>query len=84
MWLAVKKATIHPNLSRVVRVLIVNIHGKQHDMKSADELYAAAVAGGPEDFAPIVERHQDAVFGVALVRMRNFHEAQDIAQENVS
>ena len=43
-------------------------------------LAAAALAGGPEAFAPIVERYQDAVFAVALARVRDFHAAQDIAQ----
>jgi RNA polymerase sigma-70 factor (ECF subfamily) len=45
------------------------------------ELFAAAMAGGPEAFAPIVKRYQDAVFGVALARLTNFHDAQDIAQQ---
>ena len=45
------------------------------------ELYAAAMAGGPEAFAPIVERYRDAVFGVALARLRDFHGAEDVAQE---
>ena len=43
-------------------------------------LVAAALAGGPEAFAPIVERYQDAVFGVALARVGSFHDAQDVAQ----
>ena len=33
-------------------------------MKTDEELVAAAMAGGPEAFAFIVERYQDAVFGV--------------------
>jgi len=36
--------------------------------------------GGPEAFSPIVERYQDALFGIALARVRHFHEAEDIAQ----
>jgi RNA polymerase sigma-70 factor (ECF subfamily) len=44
------------------------------------ELHAAALAGGPEAFAPIVRRYQDAVFGVALARLGDFHEAEDVAQ----
>ncbi len=44
------------------------------------ELVASALAGGPEAFGPIVERYQDAVFGVALARVSNFHDAQDVAQ----
>ena len=50
-------------------------------MKSDPELFAAAMAGGPEAFAPIVERYQDAVFGIALARLRDFHEAEDVAQQ---
>ena len=48
-----------------------------HDL----ELVAAAMAGGPEAFSPIVEHYQDAVFGIALARLGDFHEAQDVAQE---
>jgi len=50
-------------------------------MRSDAELFAVAMAGGPEAFAPVVERYQDAVFGIALTRLRNFHEAEDVAQE---
>ena len=50
-------------------------------MKDDEQLHAAAMAGGPEAFAPIVERYQDAVFGVALARLRSFHDAQDVAQQ---
>jgi RNA polymerase sigma-70 factor (ECF subfamily) len=39
------------------------------------------VQGGPEAFAPIVEQYQDAVFGIALARLRDFHNAQDVAQQ---
>lgn len=49
-------------------------------MKDDAQLLAAERAGGPEEFAPIVERYQHAVFGVALARLRNFHDAQDVAQ----
>ncbi len=49
-------------------------------MKCDAELYAAAMGGGPEAFAPIVERYQDAVFGIALARLGNFHDAEDVAQ----
>ena len=50
-------------------------------MKDDLELVAAAVYGGPEKFGPIVERYQDAVFAIALARLRNFHDARDIAQD---
>jgi len=50
-------------------------------MKSDAELVGAARSEGPEAFGPIVERYADAVFGVALARLRNFHEAEDAAQQ---
>ena len=49
-------------------------------MTDDQTLVADALAGGPEAFAHIVERYQSAVFSVALARVRNFHEAEDIAQ----
>jgi RNA polymerase sigma-70 factor (ECF subfamily) len=50
-------------------------------MKDDVALVVAALSGGPEMFSPIVERYQDAVFAVALARLRNFDDAEDIAQE---
>lgn len=50
-------------------------------MTSDAELFADAIAGGPEAFAPIVDRYQDAVFGIALARLRDFHRAEDVAQQ---
>ena len=35
---------------------------------------------GPEAFAPIIERYKEAVFAVALARLRRFHDAEDVAQ----
>ena len=49
-------------------------------MEEDQDLVASALAGGPEAFAPIVQRYQGAVFGVALARVRDFHDAEDIAQ----
>ena len=43
-------------------------------------LVAQALDGGPESFGPIVVRYKDAVFGVALARLRNFHDAEDLTQ----
>jgi RNA polymerase sigma-70 factor (ECF subfamily) len=54
--------------------------GEQHEVKSDAELHADAIAGGPEAFGPIVERYKDAVFGIALARVRDFHAAEDVAQ----
>jgi len=54
--------------------------GKPQPVKSDAELYAAAMAGGPEAFCPIVERYKDALFGIALARVGDFHAAEDVAQ----
>lgn len=54
--------------------------GKRHEVKSDAELHADAIAGGPEAFGPIVERYKDAVFGIALARVGDFHAAEEIAQ----
>ncbi len=43
-------------------------------------LVARALEGGPEAFGPIIVRYKDAVFGVALARLRNFHDAEDLTQ----
>jgi len=50
-------------------------------MEDDAELYRAALAGGAEAFAPIVQRYADAVFGIALARVGDFHDAQDVAQQ---
>jgi len=50
-------------------------------MENDVTLVAAALSGGPEMFGPIIERYQDVVFAVALARLGNFHDAEDIAQE---
>lgn len=50
-------------------------------MKNDVALVMAALSGDPQKFGPIVERYQDAVFAVALARLGNFHDAEDIAQE---
>ncbi len=38
------------------------------------------IQNGPEAFGAIVTRYQNAVFGVALSRLRNFHDAEDLIQ----
>ncbi len=50
-------------------------------MKADADLVAEALAGGSGAFRPILDRYQDAVFGIALTRLRDFHEAEDVAQE---
>ena len=40
-----------------------------------------ALEGGPEAFNLIVRRYQSAIFGVALARLSDFHDAQDVAQQ---
>ena len=49
-------------------------------MKGDAALVAAVLANGVEAFGLIVERYKDAVFGVALARLHNFHDAEDITQ----
>jgi len=49
-------------------------------MVDDEVLVADSLAKGPEAFSPIVKRYQSAVFGVALARVRDFHEAEDISQ----
>ena len=44
-------------------------------------LVRAALDGGPDGFAPIVARYKDMVFAVALSRLGNFHDAEDVAQK---
>ncbi|MDA0746212.1 MAG: RNA polymerase sigma factor [bacterium] len=43
-------------------------------------LVALVIQNGPEAFGAIVTRYQNAVFGVALSRLRNFHDAEDLTQ----
>ena len=49
-------------------------------MKNDSTLVKDALDNGAESFSPIVERYKDAVFGVALMRVRNFEDAEDVAQ----
>ena len=53
----------------------------QAEAVEAVELVCGALNGGPAAFGPIVQRYQSAVFGVAVVRLGNFHEAEDVAQQ---
>lgn len=50
-------------------------------MKSDAVLVADALSGGPEAFGPVVERYQRAVFAVAVARLKDFDQAEDLAQE---
>lgn len=43
-------------------------------------LVAEVYRRGAEAFAPIVERYKEAVFAVALSRLRRFDDAEDVAQ----
>ena len=43
-------------------------------------LVAEALSGGPEAFAQIIHHYKSIVFGVAVARVRDFHDAEDIAQ----
>ena len=45
------------------------------------DLVKRALCGGADTFRPIVDRFQSAVFAVALPRVRDFHLAEDVAQQ---
>ena len=45
------------------------------------QLVTSALANPPGGFGPIIERYKDAVFGVSLARLRNFHDAEDVSQQ---
>lgn len=55
-------------------------HSDLGEEPSDAALVANALTNGPQAFAPIIERYKDAVFGVALSRLRNFHDAEDLTQ----
>ena len=44
-------------------------------------LVAETRRGNLEAFAELVQRFQDAVYGVALARLGNWHDAEEVAQE---
>lgn len=54
---------------------------KPDDPREDAALVAAALGNGFEAFAAIVERYKDALFGVALARLGNLHDAEDVAQQ---
>ena len=73
---------VGPNLLAVVFDIVCGSFGENaRKMKADEKMVAEALAGGPEAFEPIVRRYQDAVFGVALARLQDFHEAEDVAQQ---
>lgn len=45
------------------------------------DLVSRALSDGPETFRPIVDRYQRVVFGIALSRLRDYHRAEDVAQQ---
>ena len=63
---------------------MIDIHIEDRKMvadgRDDGTLVALALRGGPEAFGPIIERYKGAVFGVALSRLRNFHDAEDLTQ----
>ena len=50
------------------------------DAQDDAALVALTIQEGPKAFGEIVARYKDAVFGVALSRLRNFHDAEDLTQ----
>jgi RNA polymerase sigma-70 factor (ECF subfamily) len=49
-------------------------------MKSDEQLVEETLSGESQTFGPIVERYRDAVFGIALSRLNDFADAEDVAQ----
>jgi RNA polymerase sigma-70 factor (ECF subfamily) len=77
-----QKVGIPPNLLGHLRDIYDEDRKRgTNTMKDDVALVAAALSGGPEKFSPIIERYQGVVFAVALARLGNFHDAEDIAQE---
>lgn len=56
--------------------------GRKIHVNAPDDatLVALTIEEGPTAFGEIVKRYKDAVFGVALSRLRNFHDAEDLTQ----
>jgi RNA polymerase sigma-70 factor (ECF subfamily) len=50
-------------------------------MESDAKLIERVLAGDKDSFRPLVQRYQDAVFGVAVGRTGNFADAEEIAQD---
>lgn len=50
------------------------------DGQDDETLVARVLNGDHEAFGAIIGRYKDAVFGVALSRLRNFHDAEDLTQ----
>ncbi|GAI50573.1 unnamed protein product, partial [marine sediment metagenome] len=50
-------------------------------MESDSDLVQRTLAGETESFRALVERYQDAVYGVALSKTGSFADAEDLAQE---
>ena len=75
------------NLAGVYRRIITMAHKKSKTRDSLSIWWVLfsilpflAIGGNPEAFGAIITRYQASVFGVALARLRHFHDAQDIAQ----
>ncbi len=51
------------------------------NLKEDQQFVADALNNGPRAFAPIVEKHRQTVFGVALARLGNVDDAEDISQQ---
>jgi RNA polymerase sigma-70 factor (ECF subfamily) len=56
------------------------VHDKPR-VNDDDNLIERTLADPPRGFGPIIERYKDAVFGVSLARLRNFHDAEDVTQQ---
>ena len=52
-------------------------------MLSDTEIAQAAQKGDKQAFEALVEKYKNAVYAVILPKVKNYHQAQDLAQENL-
>jgi RNA polymerase sigma-70 factor (ECF subfamily) len=50
-------------------------------MQTDPQLVQATLDGDRHAFNTLIDRYESMVFGMALSRVKNIHDAQDIAQE---
>lgn len=53
----------------------------KYNHETDEYLIDKVLTGNAESFSEIVRRYKDAVFGTAMSCLRNYHEAEDVAQE---
>jgi RNA polymerase sigma-70 factor (ECF subfamily) len=83
VWLAAEEKKCQPKKSATLIVPGTDYlceSSLQGEMEEDRELIAASREGDHEAFRTIVERHKEGVLGVAMSRVRDFDDAQDVAQ----